>query len=241
MTLRPDTIRRIDERVTELIEDFDGCCGAFEQAKLFTGPSAYFHSKTFVLLRQHKSAGDAILDTAFLESLYATLTAWGMHRMGPGGAKLVEFPVLADSFRRLEQPIRKLSGLVLADLRVEEVKSVSEEVWAVISQLNVGCGLTRIVAGSKALHHVLPELVPPIDREYTLRFFFNHKTLNQGDAVAFREIYPRFHRIAAECRGKIQARIGQGMNTSATKVIDNAIVGFVRAKLKNVPDAARIV
>lgn len=236
MTLRPDTIRRIEERITELIEDFDGCCDAFDQANLFTGPSAYFHSKTLALLRQHKSAGDALLDRAFLESLYATLTAWGMHRMGPGGAKLVEFPLFSDSFRRLEQPIRKLSVLVLADLPMEEVQSVSEQVWAVISGLNIGCGLTKIVAGSKALHHVLPELVPPMDREYTLRFFFNHKSLNQGDAVTFREMFPRFHRIAVECRGQIQSRIGRGMNTSPTKVIDNAIVGFVRSKLKNVPD-----
>ena len=236
MTLRPDTIRRIDDRVAELIEDFDGCCDVFDRANLFTGPSAYFHSKTLALLRLHQSAGDALLDTAFLELLYATLTAWGMHRMGPGGAKLVEFPVLVDSFRKLEQPIRKLSTLVLADLPTEDVKSVSEQVWGVISGLDVGCGLTKIVVGSKALHHVLPELVPPIDREYTLRFFFNHKTLNQGDSVAFAEIYPRMHRIAVVCRGKIQARIGRGMNTNATKVIDNAIVGFVRSKLKNLSE-----
>jgi hypothetical protein len=77
-----------------------------------------------------------------------------------------------------------------------------------------------------------------MDREYTIRFFFHNKSLSQGDAAAFREIYPRLHRVASECRGKIQARIGRGMNTSATKVIDNAIVGFVRAKLKNVPDEA---
>jgi hypothetical protein len=238
MTLRPDTIRRIEERVTELIEDFDACCDVFDRANLFTGPSAYFYSKTLALLWQHKSAGDAILDTAFLESLYATLTPWGMHRMGRGDTKLVEFPIFVDSFRRLEQPFRKLSALALADLRMEEVKSVTEQAWAVISGLNIGCGLTKIVAGSKALHHVLPELVPPIDREYTIRFFFHHTNLSQGDAVAFREIYPRFHRIAVECRAKIRKRIGRGMNTCPTKVIDNAIVGFVRAKLKNAPDDA---
>ncbi len=238
MSLRPETIHRIEERVADLIKHFDGWCDVFDGANLFTGPSAYFHSKTLALLRQHKSAGDAVLDHAFLESLYATLTAWGMHRMGPGGAKLVEFPMLVDSFRRLEQPIRTLSVLALVDLRMEEVASVSEQIWSVIAGLSIGCGLTKIVAGSKALHHVLPELVPPMDREYTIRFFFHHKTLNQGDAAAFREIYPRLHRVASECRGKIQARIGRGMNTSTTKVIDNAIVGFVRAKLKNVPDEA---
>jgi hypothetical protein len=101
MTLRSDTIRRIEESVAELIAEFDGCCDVFDRANLFTGPSAYFHSKTLALLGQHASAGDALLDAAFLESLYATLTAWGMHRMGPGGAKLVEFPALVDSFRTM--------------------------------------------------------------------------------------------------------------------------------------------
>lgn len=233
MTLRPDTIRRMEERVARLIADFDGCCDVFDRANLFTGPSAYFHSKTLALLGQHTSAGDALLNPAFLESLYATLTAWGMHRMGPGDTKLVEFPVLVGSFRMAEQPIRTLSNLRLADLRMAEVQTVSEQIWSVISGLNIGCGLTKIVAGSKALHHVLPALVPPIDREYTIRFFFHHKTLSQGDEVAFRKIYPRFHRIAVECREQIQGRIGRGMNTSATKVIDNAIVGFVRSRLKN--------
>lgn len=236
MTLRPETTRRIEDRVTELIDRFDGYCDTFDRANLFTGPSAYFHSKTLALLRQQRSVSDAILSTSFLESLYATLTAWGMHRMGPGGAKLVEFPVLVASFRKLEEPIRRISALVLEHLRSEQVESVTEEVWEVISALNIGCGETRIVAGSKALHHVLPDLVPPIDREYTLRFFFNHKSLNQGDENAFREIYPRFHRVAVACSGEIQARIGRGMNTSPTKVIDNAIVGYVRAKLKNASD-----
>jgi hypothetical protein len=73
--------------------------------------------------------------------------------------------------------------------------------------------------------------MPPIDREYTLRFFYN--PLNQGDEVAFKEIYPYFHKIASACRDEIVTYIGHGMNTSQTKVIDNAIVGFVLKDLKN--------
>ncbi len=108
MSWRPETTRRMGQRVSELIEDFDGCCDAFDRLSLFTGPSAYFHSKTLNLLRQHKCPADAIMDESFVESIYATLTSWGMHRMGPGRAKLVEFPIFVESFRRLEEPIRKL-------------------------------------------------------------------------------------------------------------------------------------
>ena len=129
MTWRPETTRRIGQRVTELIEDFDGWCDAFDRTNLFTGPSAYFHSKTLALLRDHKLPSDAILDKSFLEAVYATLTAWGMHRMGPGNTKLVEFPVLVESFRELQQPIKELSAFTLVGLRPDEVRRVSEQVW----------------------------------------------------------------------------------------------------------------
>jgi len=222
----------MNQRVSELIEDFDGCCDAFDRANLFTGPSAYFHSKTLTLLRQHRSASDAVLNNSFIESLYATLTAWGMHRMGPGNAKLVNFPLLVESLKELHQPIKQASSFTLLGLNPGELEHVSERVWVLISDLKIGQGLTKIVAGSKALHHVLPELIPPIDREYTIRFFFHNKNLSQGGQTAFREIYPHFYRIAMECSKKIEPRIGLGMNTSTTKVIDNAIVGYVLTRFK---------
>ena len=45
----------------------------------------------------------------------------------------------------------------------------------------------QIVANSKALHHLLPALVPPIDREYTFRFFYDRTmlTINERTVRAF--------------------------------------------------------
>jgi hypothetical protein len=45
-------------------------------------------------------------------------------------------------------------------------------------------------------------------------------------------MYPLFCRIAAFCAADIRSRLGTGMNTSATKVIDNAIVGYGLEHLK---------
>jgi hypothetical protein len=42
-----------------------------------------------------------------------------------------------------------------------------------------------------------------------------------------------FHRTLQSCKDEIQRRIGSGMNTSSTKVMDNAIVGYVRLKIKS--------
>ena len=54
----------------------------------------------------------------------------------------------------------------------------------------------------------------------------------QGDERAFREMYPCFHRIALSRKDEIEQWIGVGMNTSLTKVIDNAIVGYGLKHLK---------
>jgi len=225
-------LRGFAQQLSDLIEGFDTYCVAFDSASLFTGSSQYFHAKTLSLLRQHQSPVAALLDQSFLESLYATLTAWGMHRMGPPGAKLVEFNVMVESFRELEPLIESLALITMWRLSPEHIGAVGESIWEVISRRRSGVGATRIVSGSKALHHVLPDLVPAVDREYTIRFFLHNKNLSQGDEAARLEMFPHFHRIGTQCWDKIEARLGHGMNKSPTKVIDNAIVGFARTWLK---------
>jgi hypothetical protein len=54
------------------------------------------------------------------------------------------------------------------------------------------------------------------------------------------EMFPRFHRIAQSCQTTINSWIGPGMNTSATKVIDNAIVGFVLKELRHTPEKLKL-
>ena len=225
------TLERMRDRVNELVRDFEHYVDVFEKAELFTGPSLYFHDKTLALRRQ-MSAAQALENDAFLESLYATLTAWGMHRMGKSMAKLVNFPELKASFLQQANQIQQVETWQIWDIEPRDVPQVAQVLWAIISHLRVGIGETKIVAGSKALHHLLPDLVPPIDRQYTVRFFYHHTTFNQGDERAFKEMYPHFHRIANSCRQEIETRLGGGMNTSATKVMDNAIVGYVLEHLK---------
>ena len=92
------------------------------------------------------------------------------------------------------------------------------------------------MTGTKALHHLLPELVPPIDRTYTIRFFHQNTTMPRGDEDAFREVYPALVEIAARAGDHLKVNNRSPMNTSRTKIIDNAIIGYVWDKLKIVPD-----
>jgi hypothetical protein len=222
----------MEKRVESLIEHFDEYVGVFDQRNLFTGPSIYFHNKTLEMLRTHNQPSDVLYDDLFFDYLYATLTAWGLHRMGPGFAKLAKLDDIKESFRKMKEQISKIQCFKITNIRDSDICSVTSDLWEVFENTRVCVSQTKIVANSKALHHIIPDLMPPIDREYTLRFFYNHTTLNQGDEVAFKEIYPHFHRIASTCKDKIMSRIVVGMNTSQTKVIDNAIVGFVLKELK---------
>jgi hypothetical protein len=75
----PDYARK----VSEVLANAEKYHQAYYEVKTFGGPSLYFH-------RQSLENGNTDF-TRRLESIYATLTAWGMHRMGKGGSKMLPF------------------------------------------------------------------------------------------------------------------------------------------------------
>ena len=120
--------------------------------------------------------------------------------------------------------------LTITTLPSDTLTRKAHEIWSVLSTLTVSKAESLIVANSKALHHVLPHLMPPIDHEYTLKFFYNRKNLSINEDEAFLEMYVEFHRIAVENSQEIASRIGKRWHTSESKVIDNAIVGYMRKR-----------
>ncbi len=232
-TSRP-RVRRADRarrNVDNLITTFTECVNRFEQSNAFPGPSLYFHERAIERRRAHADAASLLADIQFLETVYAVLPAWGMHRMGKQKAKVVEFDLMVDSFRAMAEPIQALWQRSITAIPDDDVADVSEQVWYIIAGLKVSQSETRIVAGSKALHHVLPDLVPPIDRQYTFQFFTGQKSVQHGDAAAFAEWFPYLCEIGRSCRPEI-ARITERagfMATSPAKVIDNAVIGFMQS------------
>ena len=225
---------RVKERrssLESLVDDFSRFVHSFDANRQFGGPSVYFHLKTIEALARHPTAVDTLGDDAFFDYLYATLASWGLHRMGSGNAKLRDIDELKASFRGQASKIEQIQQLQIDQLDPDKVREVAEAAWAIMASLRVGIGQTLLVANSKALHHLLPGLIPPIDRNYTLRFFVGRPYIYRGrDADYFRVLYPLFQEIAVRCSGEIHRFIAtpsEGMNTSVTKVIDNAILGFM--------------
>lgn len=206
-----------------------------EGEKNFTGPPRYFHYKAMAIRNQFPSPSvdDLIVNGAFFDWIYATLTAWGMNRPGPETevkTKLRELECIKKSFYSQKKQIEKLWELNLTSLPDTEVEITATALWEIVSSLKVSIANVRIVAGSKALHHFLPSLLPPIDGRYTLRFFY-HWSDTKNEKERFLMMFPQFVRIAREAKKAIAAAVKKGKwNTSVTKTIDNAIVGWV---LKN--------
>jgi hypothetical protein len=83
--------------------------------------------------------------------------------MGPGNTKLAELDTIKDSFRQQAEQIQKVENYVISDLAITQTRQIIDQLWNIIAELKVGIGQAKIVANSKALYHLLPSLLPPID------------------------------------------------------------------------------
>lgn len=146
--------------------------------------------------------------------------------MGSRASVLRPFPDFVGALQARTTEIVSLDSLLIdqPDLRVS---GTAEELARLIQGLDIVENKNRVVAGSKALHHLLPELVVPIDREYTQRFFgWQNPRFQYFPEECFVEAFHTFVEIA---RATDPAQyVKQGWYTSRTKVIDNAVVGLWR-------------
>jgi hypothetical protein len=112
-------LKRMDQRVGKLTDRFDEYVRVFGASERFTGPSGYFHRKALALRAQHKEIASLIEDDAFFDAVYATLTAWGMHRMGPGNTRLRDLAEIRDSIRAEAEPLQALASLDITTAQPE--------------------------------------------------------------------------------------------------------------------------
>jgi hypothetical protein len=91
--------------------------------------------------------------------------------------------------------------------------------WQVIAAIKVSTSRTQIVAGSKMLHHLLPELIPPIDRQYTSSFFTGQKVV-PDDRAAFLDWFPSLPVSARDARNRSATPLTAGASWPREKQSD---------------------
>lgn len=209
---------------------------SFEES--FGGPSVYFHRRSI------EEGKISFLSDKHLEYIYATLASWGMHRMGDTKAKLHEWSKFRDSILKYEPIFSKLRPTKLDQIDLNQYNVILRNIESAFMGMEVSISNQKIVANSKTLYHILPDLIPPIDRQYTIRFF----TKTQGKWLEsngrFRHInlptnpdkqFELFVNLCREMKGLadgLAPHMSKQKRSGVTlpKSIDNVIIYFIRTE-----------
>jgi hypothetical protein len=227
------TLHSISHQTDLLIDQFSSYIGAFDRAteedRTFGGPSLYFH---FACIRNfaQTTVANKLNNLQFYEYLYATLASWGMHRMGDTATKLRNFAEFKSQIFAQCEALAKLEGFKIWALSRQELATVQCILVGILDEMTVSKSEACLVANAKILHHILPDLVPPIDRSHTLAYFgINEMLPSQKSAGSiFIHLFPSFVRASIALEKDIQSKIDlskENWHTSFTKVIDNAVIG----------------
>lgn len=148
--------------------------------------------------------------------------------MASRGARLTELNRFQASLRRKAEDICRVEPFTIAEPEAT-FTSILPHITAIIQTLDINDNHTTVVVGSKALHHLLPNLIPPMDRAYTGRFFgWPTPYFQARQAEILREGLTMCNQLARACHP--DKLIGPGWQTSATKILDNAIVAYCRVE-----------
>jgi hypothetical protein len=149
--------------------------------------------------------------------------------MNTRGAKLVSLSAFEASLQHCAADIALFEN---DHLEAEGLNptATAERLWSLIEKLHISATGVRLVACTKALHHLLPNLVVPMDRQFTGAFFgWNTYDWQVKEERVFKSAFVVFREIAHKAHPS--RYLGAGWNTGPAKVVDNAIVGYCRETL----------
>jgi hypothetical protein len=228
----PDKDDLIEKKFGELCKDFGKWVNIANQDGRPDSPARHFHLRTINRLKGIGLDG-VFKDALFFDYLYATLPVWGMDR-GKKENRLFGFQDFMNGICRQKEKITGLGSQNLATLNSKDsdfVFNFAGQLWKLVEDISIGISTREntLVLGTKTLHHFLPDLVPPIDGEYTLHFFsISGKGEKQFVSIFIKylDIYKSEHDLI----GKLTST--NPLNSSTTKTIDNAIIGYVKSERK---------
>ncbi len=165
-----------------------------------------------------------------LELIYVTLVAWGMRSRG---ASLSEFEKFKESVLENESSIKSLKGLRIESISEGDCKDLLGELKSLFDKLELTKpDKPKLVTFSKAMHFLLPNLVVPMDRKYTMKYFLDYTTFSGNNEKMFelyKSIYIEFVTFSRE-HPELSKFLNNDWNQTIPKIMDNLIIGHI---LKN--------
>ena len=194
------------------------------------------HVTTIQKRRACPYPSDAAQNQEFLRSLQKTLRAWKVARAGS-----CSFQVFERQIRQAAETLNPLNGLRIECLTDDELNCVTNRLWRCIANLRITRKDAKLVSGTKAIHHLIPDLLPPMDRTYTgyafgknnIRGTNSYHFLEDQEEGTFHDIFlgfvrlvrnlsPRLIALEEEFRGDAES-----FNTSIPKTLDNLLIRFL--------------
>jgi hypothetical protein len=212
-----------DSIAHDLIQNRDAYHAYYYSYNNFTGPSHYFHTRAL------STSGNQQI-----EMLYAMLVSWGMHRMG-GGAQMSDYPIFYHNINLISEALNKLKGKKLDELIDRDLN----ELQAIFINSTLMKSSKKIVAMSKILAHIIPEIFVPIDNEYTFQLISNKQGVkrlpaNWTEFEMFKELHLKLFKpivsneaFRASADDWIKNKNRFIWDTSIPKIVDNLIIGKI--------------
>jgi hypothetical protein len=208
---------------TDLLK-FAGLCA--EEYRKKSDSLNLYHS--IIVLQRYTKLEKLVQDQNFLDLIYKTLISWDMNYRR---AKLIPFPEFSASIREASARIVNLAEFEMGSLKKEQCTTVMAGLEDVFRSIKVMASKSKIVGVSKTLHFLLPRLVMPIDGKYTLKLLYGYRVYKpdlSDELELFREIFLGFWGLATQLGLSRPDEQAEGWNTTVPKIIDNAIIGYVR-------------
>lgn len=184
------------------------------------------------IIDMHRTGNDldSLLNNEnFCIKIFSTLEAWNMNQRR---ARLTSLENFIDSILAQRSNLTKLYPYKLSSIEKDlidlEIIGLMEVVFL---NLKVMKSKRKIVGVSKAMHFLVPDLVIPIDGTYTMLYFYGYNkysTNAQGEFNMFKDIFVKIYKIAKRLELTQDDVDNKDWNTSITKLIDNAIIGFFK-------------
>lgn len=158
-----------------------------------------------------------------IELVYTTLIAWNMNTRK---ASLSNFKSFKESILKNKHLILSLLQFRIENLTENDKYTVLSILNQLFNKLDLTQTKSRLVTFSKTMHFFLPNLVVPIDRKYTLNFFYNGTNINLNHEFRyFKDSFEKFIELAQKV--DFDQYYDKKWNRNIPKMIDNTIIGFM--------------
>lgn len=230
MPLRFETVREVNQRIAELCDDFQGCLRFYEDNLL--DPDALTPHRNAIKARNAFESVSAAIDSRDFVVNYLRPAVIALRLDPQARFRMVSADEMFSRLKRHQSAFVDLEPHTVADLGSPEL---IHAMYSLIESLQLSRTKAQVFTGTLTLHHLLPKLMPPVDHRFTGAFFrLNHYHFSVGAHKGLTRLLNGLAAIVDRLderhgEGYLPGLVG-GMDwaTSETKLLDNAIVGYMK-------------